>query len=83
MLLNNIGNLILEVFNNDISTFINQLMVDFGPGGSAGLDLEYMRKIKNVLGINGGEVSQLIELIQSGAPIENIINSLKDSSRNF
>jgi len=83
-ILNDINNLILEQEQIPpvIRKFITKMISDFGTGNKS-LDMDYMHTAKETLGITGGEVSKIIELIQGGATLEDVIVSIKSNTEKF
>jgi hypothetical protein len=66
-----------------IKSFINKMVKDFGPEGSGKMDMVYMRKARETLGVPGGMVSKLAEKAQEGATPEDLILSIKKETDKF
>jgi len=59
------------------------MVKDFGPEGSKSMDMNYMRKARETLGITGGAVSKTIEMIQDGSTPEDVVLSIKKNTKKF
>lgn len=66
-----------------IKSFINKMIKDFGPDGNASMDMKFMRKARETLGITGGKVSKVIDKIEAGASPEEVIADIKSNTDKF
>jgi hypothetical protein len=66
-----------------ITSFVKKMVKDFGPDGNKSMDMNYMRKAREALGITGGAVSKTIDMIQNGATPEDVEISIKKNTRKF
>jgi hypothetical protein len=66
-----------------IKSFISKMVKDFGPDGSASMDMKFMRKARETLGITGGKVSKVIEKIGDGATSDDIFADIKGSTDKY
>lgn len=67
----------------EIQRFITKMVNDFGPEGDKTMDMKYMRNARETLGITGGTVSKLVEKIQDGAIVDDLLLGIKGNTEKF